>query len=180
MDIVKLMAKCNNHHQNDCELGRNNSKHFTRRFSSNNQKWGRNILILRHFPTHGRLVLNARLKLHKIPFRMNIVKLMTKCNNHHQNDFELERNNSKHFTCRFSSNNQKWSRNKLILRHFPTHGRLVLHAHLKLHKIPFRMNIVKLMAKCNNHHQNDFELERNNSKHFTRRFSSIKNGVGIN
>ena len=43
------------------------------------------------------------------------------------------------------------------------------------------MDIVKLMATCNNHHQNDFELERNNPKRFTRRFfSTSKSGVGIN
>ena len=101
---------------------------------------------------------------------MDIVKLMATCNNHHQNDFELERNNPKRFTRRFSSNKQKWGRNKSILRHFPTHGRLILNVHYKVDKIPFRMDIVKLMATCNNHHQNDFELERNNPKRFTRRF----------
>ena len=116
------MAKCNNHHQNDFELERNNSKRFTRRFFSNNQKWDRNKLILRHFPTHGRLILNVQYKVDKTPFRMDIVTLMAKCNNHHQNDLELERNNPKRFTRRFSSNNQKWGRNKLILRHFPTHA----------------------------------------------------------
>ena len=180
MDIVKLMATCNNHHQNDFELERNNPKRFTRRFSSNKQKWGRNKSILRHFPTHGRLILNVHYKVDKIPFRMDIVKLMATCNNHHRNDFELERNNPKRFTRRFSSNNQKWGRNKVILRHFPTHGRLILNVHYKVDKIPFRMDIVKLMATCNNHHQNDFELERNNPKRFTRRFSSNKQKWGRN
>ena len=123
MDIVKLMATCNNHHQNDFELERNNPKRFTRRFSSNKQKWGLNKSILRHIPTHGRLILNVHYKVDKIPFRMDIVKLMATCNNHHQNDFELERNNPKRFTRRFFSNNQKWGRNKVILRHIPTHGR---------------------------------------------------------
>ena len=174
MDIVKLMATCNNHHQNDFELERNNPKRFTRRFSSNNHNWGRNKLILRHFPTHGRPILHVHYKVDKIPFRMDIVKLMATCNNHHQNDFELERNNSKRFTRRFSSSNHNWGRNKyiLILRHFPTHGCHILNVHYKVDKIPFRMDIVKLMATCNNHHQNDFELERNNPKRFTRRFSS--------
>ena len=126
MDIVKLMAKRNNHHQNDFELERNNSKHFTRRFSSYNQKWCRNKLRLRHFPIHGRHILNIHYKVDKIPFRMDIVVLMAKSNNHHYNDFELERNNSKHFTRRFSSNNKKWCQNKFILRHFLTHGRHIL------------------------------------------------------
>ena len=47
-------------------------------------------------------------QLQYIPFLMDVIKLMAKCNNHHQNDFELERNNSKHFTRRFCSYNQKW------------------------------------------------------------------------
>ena len=129
MDIVQLMATCSNHHQNDFELERNNPKRFTRRFSSNNHNWDRNKLILRHLPTHGRHILNVHYKVNKIPFRMDIVQLMATCSNHHQNDFELERNNPKRFTRRFSSNKQKRGRNKLILRHFPTHGRHILNVH---------------------------------------------------
>ena len=34
---------------------------------------------------------------------------------------KLERNNLKHFTHRFCSNNQKWGQTKLTLQHFSTH-----------------------------------------------------------
>ena len=53
---------------------------------------------------------------------------------------------------------------KIILRRFPTKNLQTFNRHCEECEIAFHMDIVKLMAKHNKHHQNNFELDRKSKK----------------
>ena len=89
MIIVKCVANCYKHHQNDFELGRKTKKSFCE-FCSNVKNRGPIKVILRRFPTKNSRTFNRHCKEYEITFHMNIVKLMAKQHKHHQNDFELD------------------------------------------------------------------------------------------
>ena len=89
MIIVKCVANCYKHHQNDFELGRKIKKSFCD-FCSNVKNRGPIKVILRRFPTKNSRTFNRHCKQYEITFHMIIVKLMAKQHKHHHNDFELD------------------------------------------------------------------------------------------
>ena len=89
MNIVKCVANCYKHHQNDFELGRKTKKSFCD-FCWNVKNRGPIKVILRNFPTKNSRTFNRHCKEYEITFHMNIVKLMAKQHKHHQNDIELD------------------------------------------------------------------------------------------
>ena len=90
MIIVKCVANCYKHHQNDFELGQKTKTSFCD-FCWNVKNRGPIKVLLRRFPTKNSRTLNRHCKEYEITFHMNIVKLMAKQHKHHQNDFELDR-----------------------------------------------------------------------------------------
>ena len=57
-----------------------------------------------------------------------------------------------------------WSKKKKILRRFPPRNYYYFNTHCKEHEITLHMIIVKCVAKCYKHHQNDFEPDRKTKK----------------
>ena len=94
MIIVKCVANCYKHHQNDFELGRNTKKSFCD-FCSNVKNRGPIKVILRRFPTKNSRTFNRHCKEYEITFHMNIVKLMAKQRKHHHNDIEHDQKTKK-------------------------------------------------------------------------------------
>ena len=89
MIIVKCVANCYKHHQNDFELGRKTKKSFCE-FCWNVKNRSPIKVILRGFPTKNSRTFTRHCKEYEITFHMIIVKLMAKQHKHHHNDFELD------------------------------------------------------------------------------------------
>ena len=158
MIIVKCVANCYKHHQNDFELGRKTKKSFCV-FCWNVKNRGPIKVILPRFPTKNSRTFNRHCKEYEITFHMNIVKLMAKQHKHHQNDFELDWKIEKKIMF-FCWNGKSWGPIKVLLWRFPTKNLGTFNHYCKEYEITFHMNIVKLMAKQHKHHQSDFEHDR--------------------
>ena len=59
----------------------------------------------------------------------------------------------------FCWNGKSWGPIKIILRRFPPRNYHYFNTHCKQYEITFHMIIVKCVANCYKHHQNDFELD---------------------
>ena len=106
---------------------------------------------------------------------MIIVKCVANSYKHHQNDFELDRKTKKFIV--FLLKRQKFGSNQSNNTTFSPRNYHYFNTHCKQYEITFNMNIVKCVANCYKHHQNDFELGRNNQKKILFFAKTAKTGV---